>query len=39
MIVCSMCDDVLYTDTMPNGLDDVEKVVCASCAYNYTMSF
>ena len=39
MIVCSMCDDVLYANTMPNGLGELEKVVCAICAYDYTMEF
>lgn len=39
MIVCSMCDDVLYLNTMPNGLAELEKVVCAVCAYDYTMEF
>lgn len=37
MIICSKCDDVLYTDTMPEGLDEIVKVMCADCAFNYTM--
>lgn len=37
MIICSMCEDVLYTDTMPEGLDEIAKVVCAICAFDYTM--
>jgi hypothetical protein len=37
MIVCSKCDDVLYSDTMPEGLDEIVKVMCADCAFNYTM--
>lgn len=39
MIVCSKCDDVLYSDTMPNGLGEIEKVMCQMCAYDYTMEF
>lgn len=39
MIVCSMCDDVLYSNTMPNGLGELEKVVCFVCAFDYTMEF
>lgn len=39
MIVCSMCDYVLYSNTMPNGLGELEKVVCADCAFDYTMEF
>ena len=39
MIVCSKCDDVLYSNTMPEGLDELVKVMCAICAYDYTMEF
>lgn len=39
MIICSMCEDVLYTDTMPEGLGEIAKVVCAVCAFDYTMEF
>lgn len=37
MIVCRKCDDVLYTNTMPEGLDTIEFVMCVSCAYSYEM--
>lgn len=39
MIVCRKCDDVLYTDTMPEALNDIEFVLCQSCAYSYTMEY
>ena len=32
-----MCEDVLYANTMPEGLDELTKVVCAMCAFDYTM--
>jgi hypothetical protein len=37
MIICSKCDDVLYTDTMPEGFDDVVLVMCATCEFDFTM--
>ena len=37
MIVCFECNDVLYTNTMPEGLDETVKVMCAMCAFDYTM--
>ena len=38
MIVCKKCNDVLYTNTMPEGLDEVVQVLCLSCTYSFTMS-
>jgi len=37
MIVCRKCDEVLYVGTMPENCNDFEIVMCASCAYDYTM--
>lgn len=37
MIICRECDEVLYFGTMPESCNEVEIVMCASCAYNYTM--
>jgi hypothetical protein len=37
MIICSMCDDVLYFGTMPAVCAEMEKVVCGMCAHNYAM--
>ncbi len=38
MIVCKKCGDVLYTNTMPEGVDEVVEVMCLMCASRYTMS-
>ena len=37
MIVCVKCEDVLYYGTMPASCAELEKVMCAMCAYDYTM--
>lgn len=37
MIICSMCDDVLYFGTMPANCAEMEKVVCGICAHDYAM--
>jgi len=38
MIVCKKCDDVLYTNTMPEGSDEIVYVLCESCSRSYTMT-
>jgi hypothetical protein len=38
MIVCKKCDDVLYTNTMPEGTGEIVYVLCEMCARAYTMT-